>query len=157
LRLTKPDIQQVCQAGSCLLCVLLDLRITRGLGESEFSGGWLTGPLLSMDNIGTALFILAIVLTFVVPRVAAATGLASTLLCLPLYLFFIAPVPFAQIFAAGHEFKGYVAPGFPWHTWPVAGVLAFTLTVYVCVRRIAATSRKNINSKDMPPKSAFPH
>ena len=60
----KPDIQQVCQAGSCLLCVLLDLRITSGLGESEFSGGWLTGPLLSMDNIGTALFILAIVLTF---------------------------------------------------------------------------------------------
>ncbi len=88
MRLKKPDIQQFCQASSCLLCVLLDLRITTGLGESEFSGGWLTGPLLSMDDIGSALFILAIVLTFVVPRVAAVTGLASTLLCLPLYLFF---------------------------------------------------------------------
>ncbi len=71
LRLKKPDIKQICQAGSCLLCVLLDLRITSGLGESEFSGGWLTGPLLSMDNIGNALFILSIVLTFVVTRVAA--------------------------------------------------------------------------------------
>jgi hypothetical protein len=151
LRLKKPDIQQVCQAGSCLLCVVLDLRITSGLGESEFSGGWLTGPLLSMDNIGTALFVLAIALTFVVPRVAAATGLASTLLCVPLYLFFIAPVAFAQIFAPGHEFKGYVAPGFHWHTWPVAELLALTLTVYVCVRGTAATSWKDINSKDMPP------
>lgn len=146
MRLKKPDIQQVCQAGSCLLCVLLDLRITSGLGESEFSGGWLTGPLLSMDDIGIDLFICAIVLTFVVPRVAAATGLVSTLLCLPIYLFFIAPVPFAQIFAPGHEFKGYVAPGFHLHTWPVATFLAFTLTVYVCVRGIAATSRKVINS-----------
>lgn len=95
----KPNIQQVCQAGSFLLCVFLALQITSGLEGTEFSGGWLTGPLLSMQDIGAALFIVAVVLTFVFPRVAAAIGLASSVLCLPLYLFFIAPVPFAQIFA----------------------------------------------------------
>ena len=95
----KPDIQQVYQAGRYLICVFLALQITSGLEGTEFSGGWLTGLPLSMENTGIALFIVYFVLTFVFPRVAAAFGLASSVLCLPLYLFFIAPVPFAQVFA----------------------------------------------------------
>ena len=90
MSLKKPDIGQAFQAGSFLLCIFLALHITRGLDGTEFSGGWLTGPLLSMGTIGTILFVLAVVATFVFPRVAAAIGLASSLLCLPLYLFFIA-------------------------------------------------------------------
>ena len=113
----KPDIQQVYQVGSFLLCVSLALQIESGLEGGEFSGGWLTGPLLSMEDIGITLFIVAVALTFVFPRVAAATGLASSLLSLPLYLFFIAPVPFAQVFARGHEFKVQPASGFHWHMW----------------------------------------
>jgi hypothetical protein len=110
----KPDILQVCQAGSFLLCACLAWQVTSGYEGTEFSGGWLTGPLLSMEEIGTVLFILAIVLTFVFPRVAAAIGLAASVLCLPLYFFFIAPVPFAQVFACGHEFKVEPVPGFHW-------------------------------------------
>ena len=115
----KPDIQQVYQAGSFLLCVFLALQITSGLEGTEFSGGWLTGPLLSMEGIGAALFMVTVVLTLVFPRVAAAIGFAASALCLPLYSFFIAPVPFSQIFARGHEFKVQRAPGFQWHMWPV--------------------------------------
>jgi hypothetical protein len=80
----KPDIQQVYQAGSYLICVFLALQITSGLEGTEFSGGWLTGPLLSMEDTGTVLFIVSVVLTFVFPRVAAAIGLASSLPCFPL-------------------------------------------------------------------------
>jgi hypothetical protein len=133
----KPDIQQVYQASSCALCVFFALKITDGLEGTEFSGGWLMGPLLSMEEIGTILFVLAVVATFVFPRVAAAIGLASSLLCLPLYLFFIAPVPFAQVFASGHEFKVQPALGFHWHTWPVTGLLAIAVTIYLCIRRFA--------------------
>jgi hypothetical protein len=140
----KPDIQQVYQAGSYLICVFLALQITSGLEGTEFSGGWLTGPLLSMEDTGTVLFIVSVVLTFVFPRVAAAIGLASSLLCLPLYLFFIAPVPFAQVFARGHQFKDQPAPGFHWHMLPVTGLLALAVTLYFCIRRVAATSRKQI-------------
>jgi hypothetical protein len=140
----KPDIQQVYQAGSYLICVFLALQITRGLEGTEFSGGWLTGPLLSMEDTGTAFFIVSFVLTFVFPRVAAAIGLASSVLCLPLYLFFIAPVPFAQVFARGHEFKDQPTPGFHWHMWPVTGLLVLAVTLYFCVRRVAATRRKQI-------------
>ena len=141
----KPDIQQVYQAGSFLICVFLALQITSGLEGTEFSGGWLTGPLLSMENTGTALFTVSVVLTFVFPRVAAAIGLASSVLCLPLYLFFIAPVPFAQVFARGHEFKDQPASGFHWHMWPVTGLLALALTINFCIRRVAATSRNQIS------------
>ena len=56
----KPDAGQAFQAGSFLLCVYLALQLTRGLDGTEFSGGWLTGPVLSMADSGTLLFILAI-------------------------------------------------------------------------------------------------
>lgn len=140
----KPDLQQVCQAGSFLLCVFLALQITDGLEGTEFSGGWLTGALLSMEHIGTLLFVLALVVTFVFPRVAAAIGLVSSLLCLPLYFFFIAPVPFAQVFSSGHEFKVQPAPGFHWHTWPATGLLALAFALYSCIRRLAAAGQKQI-------------
>ena len=97
-----------------------------------------------MEDTGTAPFIVSFVLTFGFPRVAAAIGLASSMLCLPLYLFFIAPVPFAQVFARGHEFKDQPTPGFHWHMWPVIGLLALAVTLYSCIRRAADTSRKQI-------------
>jgi hypothetical protein len=140
----KPDTQQAYQAGSYLICLFLALQITSGLEGTEFSGGWLTGPLLSMADTGTALFVVSFVLTFVFPRVAAAIGLASSVLCLPLYWFFIAPVPFAQVFAREHELKDQPTPGFHWHMWPVSGLLALAVTLYFCIRRVAATSRKQI-------------
>jgi len=110
LTLTKPDAGQAFQAGSFLLCVYLAIQLTRGLDGTEFSGGWLTGPLLSIADIGAVFFIIGLALTFFVPRIAALLGLASSLLCVPLCCFFIAPVPFAQVFARGHEFKVYPAP-----------------------------------------------
>ncbi len=128
---------QAFQAAVFLLCVFLALHITSGLDGTEFSGGWLTGPLLSMTDIGTGLFMLALVLTIFVPRVAAAIGFASSLFCLPLYCFFIAPVPFARLFARGHEFKVQPAPGFHWHTWPMAAMLALVVAAYTCIRGLA--------------------
>ena len=90
----RPDIEQAFQAGSFLLCAFLALQITRGLDGTEFSGGWPTGPLLSMADIGTLLFVLALVLTFSFPRVAAAIGLASSSLALfPAILFLYCPGP----------------------------------------------------------------
>jgi hypothetical protein len=77
LNLRKPDAGQAFQPGSFLLCVYLGLQLTRSLDGTEFSGGSLTGPLRSMADGGTLLFIPAIVLTFLFPRVAAAIGLAS--------------------------------------------------------------------------------
>jgi hypothetical protein len=130
--------RQAFQTATFLLCISLALRITSGLDGTEFSGGWLSGPLLSMTDIGIGLFMLAIVWTFFSQRVAAAIGLVSSLFCLPLCCFFIAPVPFARIFAHGHGFKVQPAPGFHWHTWSVAALLAVVVAGYNCIRDFAA-------------------
>src|SRR5579872_2218063 len=76
-----------------------------------------------MADSGTLLFILAIVLTFLLPRVAAAIGLASSLLCVPLCCFFIAPLLFAHVFARGMEFSSKPAPGFT----TIASMALFTV------------------------------
>jgi hypothetical protein len=140
----KPGKEQFMLAVSCLVCVVVGLRYTNGLEATEFRGGWLTGPLLSMTDIGTALFVLALIGSFVYPRIAGGIGIASSLLCLPLYLFFIAPVPFHRIFGFGHEFKVQPSGGLHWDRWAIVGVLTLAVTTYVCFRGFAATSRSQI-------------
>ena len=138
----KPDAGQAFQAVSFLLCACLALQVTNGLDGTEFSGGWLTGPLLSMADSGMLLFILAIVLTFLIPRVAAAIGLGSSLLCAPVCCFFIAPLPFAHVFARGIEFSSQPTPGFHWRIWPVTTLVAVVLASYLCIRRFVVSGLK---------------
>ena len=126
------------------MCVIIALRNTNGLEGTEFSGGWLTGPLLSMIDIGTVLFVLALIVAFIYPRIAGVIGLASSLLCLPLYLYFMAPVPFNRIFGFGHQFKVQPSGGFHWDKWALAGVLALAVTTYLCLHGFAVTSRRQI-------------
>jgi hypothetical protein len=133
----KPDAGQVFQAISFLICACLAFQITSGLDGTEFSGGRLTGPLLSMANGGTVLFAFALLVTFLLPRIAAGIGLVSSLLSVPLCAFLIAPVPFAQVFDHGHEFKFQPTPGFHWQSWPVATLFAVALACYLCIRRLA--------------------
>jgi hypothetical protein len=76
--------QKAWLAVSCLLSVGLALRNTTGYEGSEFSGGWLTGPLLTMAEIGILLFFLAFVATLRFPRCAASIGTAASLVCLPM-------------------------------------------------------------------------
>jgi hypothetical protein len=89
MRLQK---QQSFLAVSCVACVVIVLRNTKGLEGTEFSGGWLTGRLLSMADIGAVLFVLALIGTLWTPRIAEVLGLAASLLCVPLHLYLVAPV-----------------------------------------------------------------
>jgi hypothetical protein len=95
-----------------------------------------------MADSGTLLFILAIVLTFLFPRVAAAIGLASSLLCVPLCCFFIAPLPFAHVFARGIEFSAQPTPGFHWRMRPMTTLAAVALASYLCIRRFVVSGLK---------------
>jgi hypothetical protein len=136
--------QQIWLIVSCLACAVVALRITVPVEGTEFSGGWLTGRLLSMADTAALLFVLALIVTFWAPRIAAAVGLASCLLCLPLYLYFLAPVPFNQIFGFGHEFKIQPSGGFHWDPWAIGGVLTIAISTYVCLRGFAVASGSRI-------------
>jgi hypothetical protein len=135
----KPESQQVLQAISCLLCVFITVCNTIDLSGTEFSGGWLTGPLLSLAEIGILLFVFALAMTFWYPRLAAALGIAASLLALPIHFYFIATVPFSEVFAPGHEFRLQPSAGFHWEKWTVIGVLALAAAFFLCVRRVAAS------------------
>jgi len=139
-----PGKQQIGLAICCVVCAFVALQNTGGLEGTESSGGWLTAPLLSMADIGSALFLLALIVTFLYPRVVGAIALVSSLLCLPLYLYFTAPVLFNRIFGFGHEFKVQPTGGFHWHRWVMAGVLTLAVTTYACLRSFAASNRKQI-------------
>jgi hypothetical protein len=124
-------------AASCLAGVVIVLRNTSGLEGTEFSGGWLTGRLLSMADIGAVLFVLALVVTFWLRRIAEGLGLAASLLCLPLLLYVVAPVPFNEIFGFGHPLTAQPSGGFHRDPWAIAGLAVLAFTAYLCLRGLS--------------------
>jgi hypothetical protein len=124
--------QELWQAGSCLLCIGVSWLQLGDLGASEFSGGRVTGPLLTTADIGSALIIPAIVLTFFYRRIAAAVALMAALLCLPLYLYFTAPGPFRSIFKG--EYSVPPQANFVWNNWAIAGIASLIVGIVVCLR-----------------------
>ena len=108
----------------CLLCAILVWTYGSDLEGTEFSGGSITGRLLDMKDVGTFMFIPALLLTFFYRRIAAAIAIAASLLCLPLYLYFTAPGPFRWVFRG--EYSVPEPTNFVWR-WP--GIVAIIALV----------------------------
>jgi hypothetical protein len=90
--------QKLWLAASCLLCVIVVWVHLDDIGASEFSGGWLTGPLFNMADYASVVFLLAVILAFFFRRIASVMALAASVLCMPFYLYFLAPGPFRRVF-----------------------------------------------------------
>jgi hypothetical protein len=56
--------ENVWQAIACLACTVVLWLHLDDFGASEFSGGRLTGPLFRMADLGSLLFLLALLLTY---------------------------------------------------------------------------------------------
>src|ERR1700743_1026663 len=97
----KPRQSRLWQVAAFLLCIVVSLLDDSG--ASELSGGSITGPLFSMFDYGSLLFILAFFLTFFYPRVAAVIGCVACLLCFPLYVYRTAPGVFRFIFKGNYK------------------------------------------------------
>ena len=122
------------QAAACLMCAVIVWRHGSSLGGTEFSGGRLTGPLLDMENVGSLLFVLALLLTFFYRRIAAVTTLLACLLCLPIYLYFTAPVPFRWVFRG--EYSLPLQSNFVWNKLDAAGIVAVVIAACVGIRSL---------------------
>jgi hypothetical protein len=92
----------------------------------------MTGPLLDMTEIGAILFLIALLTTLLFRRIAAATGLIAAVLCLPLFLYFIAPGPYRWLF--GGEYSVPMSADFVWDTWAVTGILVVAIAAYFSSR-----------------------
>jgi hypothetical protein len=127
---------QLLQGVVCLLGAAVTWRYRSFLEGTEFSGGWVTGALLDMKEVGSLLFVLALLLTFFYRRMAAAVTLISSLLCLPLYLYFTAPGPFRRLFGKA-EWSVPLRANFVWDHWTIVGIVTLAIAAYISLRSLS--------------------
>ena len=124
--------EKMSQAIACLACTVVLWLYLDEFGASEFSGGWLTGPLLRMADLGSLLFLVALLLTFFLRRIAASIALAATLLCLPFYLYILMPGAYRWIFKG--EYSVPLNRPFHWDSWAVVGLISLLFVVIMSLR-----------------------
>ncbi len=116
--------EKMLQAIACLTCTVVLWVHLDDFGASEFSGGRLTGPLFKMADLGSVLFLLALLLTFFLRRTAATISLAATLLCFPFYLY---------VLIKG-EYSVPLYRPFHWDNWAVVGVFSLLFVATLSLR-----------------------
>lgn len=131
----KQSRQNILQAIASLACAGVLWMHLGEFGASEFSGGWLTGKILTMADIGAVLFLCTLALTILVPRIGATVVLLAIALCLPLYLFVLMPGPYRQIFKG--EYSDPLQRAFVWNPWAVAGIVTLVFAATLSIRRLS--------------------
>jgi hypothetical protein len=101
-----------------------------------------TGPIFALFESGILAFALATLLTFMYRRVAAVMGIAASLLCVPLFLYYTAPGLFRFIFKG--EWKGPLEASFVRDTWAMAGMLTLAVAVFVSVRSFSGARHREM-------------
>ena len=124
--------EKIWQAVACLACTAVLWIHLDDFGASEFSGGWLTGPLFKMADLGVLLFLVALVLTFFLRRTAATIALAAVLLCFPFYLYILMPGPYRWIFRG--EYSIPLSRPYHWDNWAAAGVTGLVFAAILSLR-----------------------
>jgi len=125
------------QATTCLAGLVVALKYVIDLEGTEFSGGQTTGPLLALQFAGAILFAIALIVTFIRPRLAAVSALVASLLCLPIYLHFVAPRLFRWIFPGDYSYP--LTSNFRWEGWATTGILTVLVMSYLLKVRMAGT------------------
>ena len=125
---------------ACLVCVAVLWVHLDDFGASEFGGGSLTGWLFKMADLGSLLFIMALVLTFFFRRTSAIVALAATLLCFPFYLYILMPGPYRWIFKG--EYSVPLSRPFHWDSWAVLGVLSL---LFVAIWTLRSYSKLQVD------------
>lgn len=134
--------QEIWRAFSCVLCIVVAWPHLNAVGASEFIGGRLTGPLFEMAEYGIIFFLLAVLLIPFYRRTTTVMALIASLLCMPFYLYFVAPGPFRRVFKGEYSVPSR-AP-FVWNIWAIAGILTLAVAIVLSIRCLAAASFESI-------------
>ena len=144
----KPRKSELWQAGSFILCAAVAWTQADRVDGSEFIGGRVTGPVFSLFESGIFVFVLAIVLTFIYRRVGAVTGIVSSLLCFPFYLYFTAPGPFRSVFRGIYSVP--LQSSFVWDNGMIGGMLTLAIAAFASVRSFLAPLYKEMPARTHP-------
>jgi len=128
----KSAKEKMWRAFACLACTVVPWIHLDDFRASEFSGGWLTGPLLGMAELGSLFFVVALLLTFFLRRTASTIALAAVLLCFPFYLCILMPGLYRRI--SKGEYSVPLYRPFHWDTWAAVGVLSLLFVAVLSVR-----------------------
>lgn len=132
--------KKVLLAASCLTGSVVAWRYLHVLDGTEFAAGEVTGPLLVVHFMGSVLFVFALVLAFIRPRMAALGALAASLLCLPIYLYFVTPGFFRWMFP--DDYSSAADSDFVWEGWAATGILAFLVIACLSGTWLARTGNR---------------
>ncbi len=115
----------------CLLCTVVSWRYSLVFIGTEFSGGKLTGALLTLHVIGSFLFVVSLIVTFKQMRIATVGGLLASIFCIPLYLYFTIPYFFQRIFPGLYSVK--YKESFVWNVLAIIWILVLVTMMFFCV------------------------
>jgi hypothetical protein len=138
----KIRTRKILQAASCLLCVIVGWAHLDDVGASEFIGGWLTGPLFEIADYGIVFFLVDLLLIFFYRRLASIMAILASILCMPFYLYFLAPGPFRRVFRG--EYSVPLRASFVWNTWAVLGILSLIFAIVTSLRCLTAAESASI-------------
>lgn len=128
------------QATGSVICLAFTWRLTYGLGATEFSGGTITGPLLSMSDVAILLFLVSTILVFWLPRTTALLTALACLLSLPMCLLFLAPGLFRRI--AGGAWSAPLQSNFMLTTSTVGWAVMLIVTFGVAIWNLTSVGPK---------------
>ncbi|HSS96543.1 MAG TPA: hypothetical protein VLK33_05930 [Terriglobales bacterium] len=131
--MSKDTHQKLLQASSYLPLFFV-WAYALNLEGTEFSGGMLTGPLLHMNDVGTFLLILPLVMVWFLPRIAGIIGAIAALLCLPLFLYFTVPGIFRSLFTK-YPYSVPLQSYLVWDTWAILGIVFVAVALLINLRR----------------------
>ena len=140
--MTNNRFDRFMHAALCLACAITVWRYAYALEGTEFSGGRLTGVLLDMKNAGALLFILACAMVFLYRRIAGVITILACLLCLPLYLYFVAPGSFRWLF--GGEYSLPLQASFVWDPWTILWIMLLAFTTFAGLRILLTAEESNL-------------
>jgi hypothetical protein len=107
-------------------------RFSDYLGHTEFSGGTVTGPLWTLQETASGLFLLAAIGAFFYAPIAAGIALLAGVIALPMYLLFLFPRPFQALFRG--EWSVRATQTFHLDPWSLAGISMIAAVAYVSRR-----------------------
>lgn len=123
-----------------LLACWLMLKNTFALDGTEFSGGRVTGPILTMADVGLITFVVALLLAYPLPRISSVMTLLASCLSLPLLLYFIAPGPFRSVFRG--EYSVPLESNFVWDRWSLEPAIVILIVATISVWNLFPVHRR---------------
>ena len=101
-----------------VIAAAFNFKTGAGFDGTEFAGGRITGPILTMSDFGFLFFLVAAIGVWFLPRVASIFGLLAALLSAPLVAYIVAPGPFRRVFPG--EYSVPLQSSFHWNGWGIA-------------------------------------